>query len=83
MLLDGRAPADRRPAASGAEATMLIVFNSWHDGVGFELPHTPGGTGWTLLIDTNQPDLTEEPAFKAGNLYEVTGRSVLLFVMAK
>ena len=82
MLIDGRAQ-ETGLRKKGSKDTMLIVFNGWWDGVGFTLPQTPDGSGWSLLIDTNQPGLTGDPAFKKGDAYEVTGRSVLLFVMAK
>ena len=82
MLIDGRAQATGIKR-QGADATMLLVFNGWRDGVGFTLPAEPSGTGWSVLIDTNQPDLVEEPRFKAGDMYEVTGRSVLLLLMTR
>jgi isoamylase len=80
MLMDGRAQATgiRR---RGEDATLLMVVNSWHDLVKFTLPEVPGGGRWALLIDTNAPDLQEQPDFPIGHLYEVTGRSLLLFVM--
>src|SRR6185312_15945824 len=52
VLLDGRA----RPSGirkRGEDATLLIVFNAWHDGVEFTLPEIPDGGDWELLIDTN------------------------------
>ena len=82
MLMDGRAP-ETGIKRRGTDATMLLVFNGWQDGVGFTLPDPPDGAGWTLLIDTNQPELDGEPSFHTGDTYEVTGRSVLLFLMQK
>ena len=80
MLIDGRAQ-ETGIKRRGADATMLIVFNGWQDLVGFTLPEPPDGIGWTLLLDTNQPALTDELAFDPGATYDATGRSVLLFVM--
>jgi len=82
MLLDGRAQISgiRKRAQ---DATMLLVFNSWHDAVKFTLPEVPEGTGWTLLVDTNIPDEIEEKSFATGDVYEVTGRSFLLFFLQK
>ena len=82
MLMDGRAQ-ETGIKRRGSDATMLLVFNGWQDVVGFTLPDPPDGTGWTLLIDTNQPDLADEPSFKTGDRYDATGRSVLLFLMQK
>jgi glycogen operon protein len=78
MLMDGRS----RPTGvrqRGTEATMLIVFNAHHDLVIFTLPEYPDGSSWQLLIDTN---LDEHPSFQggAGAVYEMTGRSLALFV---
>ena len=80
MLLDGRAQ-ETGVKKRGSDATMLLILNGWQDGVSFTLPQAPDGKGWSLLIDTNQPTLSDEPAFQSGNVYEVTGRSVLLFLM--
>lgn len=39
-----------------------------------------GGESWSLLIDTNNiPDSTSEAVFKFGSIYQVTGKSHLLF----
>ncbi len=82
MLMDGRAQ-ETGIKRRGSDETMLLVFNGWQDLVGFTLPDPPDGTGWTLLIDTNQPDLADEPSFKTGDRYDATGRSVLLFLMQR
>ena len=81
MLMDGRAQSTgigRR----GEDATMLMVLNGWHDLVKFTLPQHPGGMSWSRLIDTNIPD--DKPgsaAFPFGEVYGVTARSLLLFVL--
>jgi glycogen operon protein len=77
MLLDGRAQ-QTGIRQRGHEATLLIVFNSWQDVVKFTLPGTNGGGEWSLLADTNMPDLPEGSRFPIGHPYEVTGRSLLL-----
>jgi glycogen operon protein len=77
MLLDGRAQVSgikRR----GEDATLLIVFNAHHDVVKFALPPCAETNGWSRLFDTNDPALQGEK-FKIGAVYEVTGRSMLLF----
>ncbi len=80
VLLDGRAAASgihRR----GGDATLLILFNAYHDVVDFTLPETPGGDAWTRLMDTNLFDSQEATSFKFGETYTVTGRSMLMFVL--
>ncbi|MDB5847525.1 MAG: glycogen debranching enzyme GlgX, partial [Rhodoferax sp.] len=80
VLLDGRAQTSgivRR----GSDATVLMVFNAWHDAVEFELPKCDDGCEWKRLIDTADWDAEgEEPAFAPGVSYLVTGRSTLLFL---
>ena len=86
LLLDGRAQASgiRR---RGGEATLLLVTNAHHDVVEFTLPKASGGRDWVRLIDTNLPDEDEDydrnAAFKFGHRYQVTGRSLLLFLLRR
>ncbi len=83
LLLDGRAQVSGIPRR-GSEATLLLIVNAHHDVVVFTLPEVTGGRDWVRLIDTNLPeedDDPEEPArFAFGHSYEVTGRSLLLFL---
>jgi len=81
MLMDGRAQPTgigRR----GEDATMLMILNGHHDLVKFTLPPHAGGKQWSLLIDTNIPQHEPESAgFPFGSVYDVTARSLLLFVL--
>jgi glycogen operon protein len=84
LLLDGRAQTSgiRRRAS---EATLLLVVNAHHDVVVFTLPKASGGRDWRRLVDTNLPGEDEEfdsaAMFKFAHRYEVTGRSMLLFLL--
>jgi isoamylase len=84
LLLDGRAQPSGIPRR-GSEATLLFVVNAHHDVVAFTLPEVTGGRDWRRLIDTNLPDEDEDPEepmrFAFGQRYEVTGRSLLLFLL--
>jgi glycogen operon protein len=80
VLLDGRAQASgihRR----GGDATLLILYNAYSDLVSFTLPGSVGGVGWTRLLDTNLPDSQEVGTWAIGDRYDVTGRSMLMFVL--
>ena len=77
MLLDGRAQVSGI-RQRGHDATLLIVFNAWQDVVKFVLPEAPDGAKWSLLLDTNMPELPEGTPFDFGHAYEVTGRSLLV-----
>ncbi len=79
MLMDGRA----QPTGivkQGENATMLLVINGHTDLVGFTLPPSYGEE-WALLVDTNKEDNIANGTFKAGEVYSVTNRSVLLFAL--
>ena len=78
VLLDGRAQATGI-ARRGSDLTILIVVNSYHDMVGFELPKVSGGHAWTRVVDTNLPDDDTATRLEFGSVYDVTGRSLLLF----
>ena len=80
IVLDGRAQVSgiRR---RGQDATVLVVINSYHDGVPFTLPPVPGGTGWRCLVDTNL-DAASDDIFTIGHDYIATGRSLLLFELS-
>ena len=80
MLLDGRAQPTgikRR----GDDATLLLVTNAHHDVVEFTLPEVPDGKCWFRLIDSNVAGKAETPAFEFGHRYQVTSRSLLVFVL--
>lgn len=80
MVLDGRAQVSGI-RKTGSDATLLMVFNAYHDVVDFTLPDIPGDRVWINLIDTNQPMRDELPRFETGGVYQVTGRSTLLFAL--
>ncbi|MBP1294247.1 glycogen debranching protein GlgX [Bradyrhizobium elkanii] len=79
MLLDGRAQ-ESGIKRRGSDATMLLIYNAHHDVVNFTLPAVAEGRNWTGLIDTNDPE-SQRAAFEFGHGYEVTGRSLLAFVL--
>ena len=80
MLIDGRA----QPTGIGKrdeDATLLIVLNAHHDPIRFTLPASRGGGHWSLLIDTNDADETEESRFTAGDTRCLTPRSLVLLAL--
>jgi isoamylase len=80
VLLDGRAQ-ETGVRRLGNDATLLLVTNAYDGVVPFKLPEAVGGRQWVCLIDTNRPDLDELPRFDFDHTYEVTGRSLLLFIL--
>jgi isoamylase len=79
MLLDGRAQATGI-RERGSDATLLLIFNSFHEPVKFVLPETVDGKGWRLQLDTHD-------ALKVNHLFlpheerEIPERSVSVFLM--
>lgn len=81
MLLDGRAQTSGI-RQRGQDATILTIFNAYHDVVRFTLPVSDDNAQWKLMLDTNQADAAASTAvFSAGEVYEVTGRSVVMLRM--
>jgi isoamylase len=80
MLMDGRAQTTGI-RQRGKNATMLLIINGHHELVQFTLPECPGGRRWSLLVDTNIPDDSEQASFETGHKYGVTARSLLLFAL--
>jgi isoamylase len=68
MLIDGHAQKTgiRR---RGADASVLIVMNSFEGPVEFTLPKFEGGEAWNLLVDTNIADGAPGKAFAIGNRF--------------
>ena len=80
MLMDGRAQVTGI-RKRGQNQTLLMILNGYHELVRFTLPECAGGDAWSLLVDTNRPDQDEQPDFSFGRQYEVSGRSLLLFLL--
>jgi isoamylase len=80
MLLCGRAPSSHleRP---GTDATVLILFNAWHEGIDFTLPPGPDGASWTRQLDTAEP-AGDAATVAPGAVTQLVGRSLQLFVAA-
>ncbi len=79
VLVDGRAQTSgivRR----GSDATVLLIFNAYHDAVDFAFPKCDEGMAWKRLIDTADSDVENEPVFECESSYLVTGRSTLVFL---
>ncbi|WP_309085434.1 glycogen debranching protein GlgX [Chelativorans sp.] len=82
VVLDGRAqPTGIR--RRGSDATILLLFNAYHDALDFVLPSVAEGNDWICLIDTSQPLRIEETRFGFGQKYQVEGRSFALFELTR
>jgi len=80
FLVDGRAQVSGIKKLA-SDATLLIVMNAHEGTVDFKLPDIEGSDRWTCLIDTNVPVRKALDQFEAGDVYRVTGRSVLLLAL--
>ncbi|WP_077000919.1 glycogen debranching protein GlgX [Variovorax sp. KK3] len=75
VLLDGRSPSSTVSGA-GRDASVLLAFNAWEEGVSFTLPEAPGQP-WQLALDTTDPALRGDGEVSE---YTATARSMLVFV---
>ncbi|MEO6407391.1 MAG: glycogen debranching enzyme GlgX, partial [Burkholderiaceae bacterium] len=80
MLLEGKAQVSAIPRA-GTDASVLLVFNAWHEAIDCTLPERKDGSTWTRMFDTAL-EHQEVHDFDPGDTYKATGRSVLGFVAA-
>ena len=80
VLLDGRAQ-ETGIRRVGSDSTLLIVMNSHPDTVPFTLPEAVGGSRWVRLIDTSDPEGEPLALRDFRQVYDVTARSMLLFVL--
>ncbi len=78
MLLDGRARVSAIPRP-GTDASVLLIFNAWHEDVDFKLPPLPSKTKWSRLFDTAL-ELQASKDFDPDESCCAAGRSVLAFV---
>ena len=80
LLLDGSAPASSIPRP-GTDASVLLVFNAWHEPLEFILPPPADEGQWQRLFDTS---LSEQAgaSFSAGDQLKVEGRSVIALAAA-
>ncbi|WP_308917821.1 glycogen debranching protein GlgX [Jannaschia sp. LMIT008] len=79
LVLDGRAQPTGIPKR-GEDATLLMMLNAHHDDVDFTLPTVPGGSAWSLLVDTTEAE-TEPASHPAGLATALPGRSLRLYVL--
>jgi isoamylase len=80
MLLDGRAQTTGI-RQRGKEATILLIFNARAEDVEFTMPDYTGPCKWSLLIDSNTPDVAQTDLAASGESHCVNGRSLLAFVL--
>jgi isoamylase len=68
-------------APSAERSLLLCRVTHASRRVEFKLPEIAGSDQWSCLIDTNAPVREELPEFESGDVYQVTGRSLLLFAL--
>jgi len=81
MLIDGRAQATGIHRL-GQDATLLLLFNAYHEDVPFTLPATSGHDTWKLLLDSNRSGQAEGDIMATGSAFVMTARSLAVFALA-
>jgi glycogen operon protein len=74
MLVDSRAFEPR-----DSDAVLLLVFNSHFEAVDFKLPKCQKIRRWIPLLNTVEPEGSEQKSLAVGTLYPMTQRSFALF----
>ncbi|MEG3640051.1 glycogen debranching protein GlgX [Magnetococcus sp. PR-3] len=86
MLLSGEAGEKflSRYGAAQVDDTFLLLLNSHHEPLDFQLPEVDDGSGWTRLLDTMEQGAGLGDR-QAGTIskYKVGGRSAVLFTLAR
>ena len=80
MLIDGRAQSSGI-VAPGSDVTVLMILNANADVLPFTLPGCNAGARWERLLDTDDEGRPDGEAFAIGDVYPVTGRSLVLFAL--
>ncbi|MGI4802139.1 MAG: glycogen debranching protein GlgX [Janthinobacterium lividum] len=80
MLIDGRAQSSGI-VAPGSDVTVLMILNANADVLPFTLPGCTAGVRWERLLDTDDDGRPAGEAFAIGDVYPVTGRSLVLFAL--
>ncbi len=80
VLLDGRAQ-ETGIRRVGDDTTLLIIVNAHIEVVPFVLPKAAGGSRWVRLVDTHNPADAKPAAAKSGDIYELSARGLVLFVL--
>lgn len=63
------------------DRSFLVIMNAHHEPVSWTLPALEVGLCWDLVFDTDNPeDFAVSGEFDDGSVYEVPGRSFVLFV---
>jgi isoamylase len=78
MLIDGRSQTTG-VLERGADATILLLFNSHHEPTSFVLPPAIEGEGWALLLASS--GLSSDRLWPAGEKFDLPERSVCVFLM--
>ena len=79
LIIGGGLAGLRAANAVDPRLSVLVVTNGFEGEVNFTMPPAAQGADWSLLIDTNILDVVPGQKFKFGDVYQVTGRSLLLF----
>jgi glycogen operon protein len=80
VFLNGDEIPDRGPNGERiTDDSLLLLFSADAEPIGFTVPGPPYGDSWEVVLDTNEPTLTEgERTYKAGDEVPLEARSVVV-----
>ena len=83
VLIDGRAQTSGIVKPAG-DATLLLLFNAWHEEVPFFLPQPMGDADlWHVLVDTCEPEGAIAQPVAAEAVRRLGGRSFQLLLLGR
>lgn len=79
LMLNGKTLNQVSPSGEPVvDDTFLLLLNSSENPVDFTLPKANGSGCWRLLVDTNNPDLKDQPCKHTDDKLNLADRSLML-----
>jgi isoamylase len=80
MMLNGQTIGDvDETGAPVVDRNFLVLLNCHHEHIDFHVPAGPAGGGWSVVIDTNEPEMDPESvAVSAGTPLRLVRQSLML-----
>ncbi len=83
VFLNGRGIPDRDARGEPVvDESFLLLFNAHADPLSFTLPGPEYAEGWQVVLDTTVPLVDRDDVTKAGDVFEVDARSVVVLRQA-
>jgi len=78
VFLNGDAVEQGRRGEEYTDDSFLVLFNAHFEPMAFTIPGPRWGDAWRIEIDTREWEVPEDATLKAGDVFEVEARSVVV-----